>query len=299
MNAFVGRIDELAVLARTADAALRGEVASCIVVGDPGSGKSRLLSEAVARAKVPNQFRVVGFEPESGVPLAAASEFLRALAATTPNGNRLEELVFGAAPEDTPLLEPVRVFEAAHRAFPIGPALVLIDDLQWLDELSLALCHYLVRAGEAEGEPLALIAATRPSSAAAAFARSVRHLLPAENVTELELGPLAVVEALELVKELAPRLGDDADSRFGSRRSRGTMVRRSMQIGWSPRASAVPARTLRRCSPSLRSPRVRSRSRTRRSSVVGVKRAPGRRRVSSSNAAWASNPRVCSSLRTT
>ena len=129
MNAFVGRIDELAALARTADAALRGEVASCIVVGDPGSGKSRLLSEAAAQAKVPNQFRVVGFEPESGVPLAAASEFLRALAATTPHGSRLEELVFGAAPEDTLPLEPVRVFEAAHRAFPIGPALVLIDDL--------------------------------------------------------------------------------------------------------------------------------------------------------------------------
>jgi DNA-binding NarL/FixJ family response regulator len=210
MNAFVGRIDELAALAQTAGAALRGEVATCIVVGDPGSGKSRLLSEAAARAEVPNHFRVVGFEPESGVPLAAASEFLRALAATPPHGSRLEELVFGAAPEDTPPLEPVRVFEAAHRAFPIGPALVLVDDLQWLDELSLALCHYLVRAGEAAGEPLALIAAARPSAAAASFAESIRHLLPAENVTELELGPLSVAEALELVKELAPGLGDDA-----------------------------------------------------------------------------------------
>jgi DNA-binding NarL/FixJ family response regulator len=211
MNAFVGRIDELAALAKTADAVLRGEVAACIVLGDPGSGKSRLMGEAAARADVPNQFRVVGFEPESGVPLAAASEFLRALAAATPHGRRLEELVFGAAPEDTSPLEPVRVFEAVHRAFcPIGPALVLVDDLHWLDELSLALCHYLVRAAEAEGEPLALIVATRPSSAAASFAASIRHVLPPERVRELELGPLDSAEALELVKELAPRLGDDA-----------------------------------------------------------------------------------------
>jgi hypothetical protein len=33
MNAFVGRIDELAALAQTADAVLRGEVATGIVLG--------------------------------------------------------------------------------------------------------------------------------------------------------------------------------------------------------------------------------------------------------------------------
>lgn len=210
MNAFAGRIDELAALAEIADAAIRGEVAAAIVVGDPGSGKSRLLGEAAARTEVPH-FRVVGFEPESEVPLAAASEFLRALASATPQGRRVEELVFGAAPEDASPLDPVRVFEAAHRAFrAIGPALVLVDDLQWLDDLSLALCHYLVRAAEATGEPLALIVAARPSSAAASFAASLRHLLPPEQVREVELGPLNDAEALELVKELAPRLRDDA-----------------------------------------------------------------------------------------
>ena len=60
-----------------------GEVAAAIVVGDPGSGKSRLLGEAAARTDLPNHFRVVGFEPESEVPLAAASEFLRAPATSS------------------------------------------------------------------------------------------------------------------------------------------------------------------------------------------------------------------------
>jgi DNA-binding CsgD family transcriptional regulator len=211
MGAFVGRRDELAALAQIADATTRGDVAAAMVVGDPGSGKSRLLGEAAARAELRTHFRVVGFEPESEVPLAAASEFLRALTGATRQGRQLGELVFGAVPEDASPLEPIRVFESAHRAFrAVGPAVVLVDDLQWLDDLSLALCHYLVRAAEASGDPLALIAVARPSPAAASFAASLRHLLPPERVSEIDLGPLDESEALELVKELAPRLGDDA-----------------------------------------------------------------------------------------
>jgi hypothetical protein len=63
---------------------------------------------------------------------------------------------------------------------------------------------------EATGESLALIAVARPSSAAASFAASLRHLLPPERVREIDLAPLGDAEALELVKKLAPRLRDDA-----------------------------------------------------------------------------------------
>jgi DNA-binding NarL/FixJ family response regulator len=223
MSAFVGRVDELAALAQIADAATRGNVAAAVVVGDPGSGKSRLLGEAAARTQLASRFRVVGFEPESEVPLAAASDFLRALASATPaEGRQLEKLVFGAASEAASPLEPVRVFESAHRAFrAVGPALVLVDDLQWLDDLSLALCHYLLRAAETTGEPLALIAVARPSSAAASFASSLRHLLAPEHVREIDLGPLDDAEALELVKELAPRLSED-EARTVAARSGGS-----------------------------------------------------------------------------
>jgi hypothetical protein len=41
-----------------------------------------------------------------------------------------------------PGLEPLRVLEAAHRCLrEIGPTLVAVDDLHWVDDQTLALCH--------------------------------------------------------------------------------------------------------------------------------------------------------------
>jgi DNA-binding CsgD family transcriptional regulator len=194
MAAFVGRGDELASLGEIAAAAAGGDVAAAVVVGDPGAGKSRLLAEVADRAGLPNLFRVTGYEPERQVPLASAADLLRALA------------VFDAA-DHGPGREPVQIFEAAHRALRAGgPALVLADDLHWVDDLSLALCHYLVRAAEGAGPPLALIAVARPSAEVMSFARSLGQVLPPERLAEIELGPLASAEAIELVTALAPRI---------------------------------------------------------------------------------------------
>ena len=105
---FVGRADELAAFTDVACAAARGDVAAVFVVGDPGSGKSRLLAEAAgaARAQLPNQFRVVGYEPERDVPLASSSDLLRGLVAVGLDGGRLESLVFDAGWEGASSLEP-------------------------------------------------------------------------------------------------------------------------------------------------------------------------------------------------
>jgi DNA-binding CsgD family transcriptional regulator len=209
MSTFVGRVDELAALGEIGAAAVRGQVAAAMIIGDPGSGKSRLLAETAARTDLSNQLRLVGYEPECDVPLASAADLLRALADVKPQGSRLEALVFPGGEEASPL-EPLRVFEAAHRALRVlGPTLVLVDDLQWVDGLSLALCHYLVRAAEASGQPLAVIAVARPSPNVASFLASLTQVLPTERLRQLELGPLASDEALELVKGLAPTVGDD------------------------------------------------------------------------------------------
>ena len=209
MSAFVGRRDELVSLGGIAGSALRGDVAAAVVIGDAGSGKTRLLAEVAARAELPNAFRVAGYEPEREVPLASAADLLRRLSELTPAGHRLGEMVFEVKGDEA-ALEPVRVFEAAYRALrTLGPALVLVDDLQWIDGLSLALCHYLVRvATQAGGPGLALIAVGRPSDNATSFEASLGQVLPVEHHLSLDLEPLASAEALQLVQALAPKVAE-------------------------------------------------------------------------------------------
>jgi DNA-binding CsgD family transcriptional regulator len=213
MAPFVGRADELAVLDDVTRALDRDEVAAALIVGDPGAGKSRLLAEAVARAHARNQLRVVGYEPESEIPLASSSDFLRTLTEATPSGRRLEQLVFSVDRESSPL-EPLRIFEAAHRALrAAGPSLIVVDDAQWLDPLSLALFHYVVRAAETGGDPLAVIAAGRQSPNMTSLAESLPHALVGERLRRIDLGALSDEETIALAKGLEPTLDDDAAER--------------------------------------------------------------------------------------
>jgi DNA-binding CsgD family transcriptional regulator len=203
MSAFVGRTEELKTLADVTAQAASGPSAA-LILGDPGSGKTRLLAEAADLLSI-DSLRVVGYETEQQVPLAAAADLLRKLTELTPVGRRLGAVAFEA--EDVTALEPMRVFEATHRALAsIEPVLLLVDDLQWIDELSLALCHYVVRAAEASEQQLTLIAAARPSAQAASFSASLARVLPDDRRRTLELGPLSEHEALEVVRGLAPAL---------------------------------------------------------------------------------------------
>jgi hypothetical protein len=53
-----------------------GEAAALLVVGDPGTGKTRLLAEARSSVAIDRVAVVVGYEPERRSPLAAAVELL-------------------------------------------------------------------------------------------------------------------------------------------------------------------------------------------------------------------------------
>jgi predicted ATPase len=129
---FIGRQEELAKLA-DAIAAGRRAVSAAIVEGEPGSGKSRLVREAAGAAAGVRRLDVVGYEPERSIPFAAAASLLRALAAESPPLRELLDRTDRA-------VEPVRLFEAALRAFRDDRAtLLLIDDLQWCDSASVAL----------------------------------------------------------------------------------------------------------------------------------------------------------------
>src|SRR5579864_1196333 len=195
---FVGRQAELEVLVRVASQARRhGVPAAALVTGEAGSGKSRLLREAVARAEDIPVVRAVGFEPMQSVPLAVAGDLLRRLASVPGQGAHLERLVFD--PADAPARDPLRIFEATSRALSIfGPLLLAIDDMQWFDEQSLALVQYLLRAAEVGRHGLAVIAVARHSPAALALAASLRGELPAERGAVIELGPLPLADGVVL-----------------------------------------------------------------------------------------------------
>jgi DNA-binding CsgD family transcriptional regulator len=193
----VQELDTLRDVARRSS----GGPTAAVVVGEPGSGKSRLLAEAREQALLPQTFAVGGYEAERHVPLAAASGFLRVLAAARPDGAQLDNLLYGG--RTTRELEPLRLFEAAHRAFrEAPPALLVVDDVQWVDELSLALCHYLARAAKESEQRVAIFVATRPGEAG----MSLVDALPRDRLTVLELGPLTRDEGVELALSVAPRL---------------------------------------------------------------------------------------------
>ena len=199
MGVFVGRQRELEALEQAARAA---SARIALVVGDPGSGKSRLIAEASDRIDLARRFRIVGFEAEQQVPLAAALPLLRDLASVPGEGERLDTLLFQTDRVGASALEPVRVFEATHRALrEQQPALLVIDDLQWVDTLSLALVHYLARAAEEADQRLTVIAASRPSANASSLATALA------TATTIELEGLGREEGVALVHALAPELG--------------------------------------------------------------------------------------------
>ena len=201
----VGRAQQTALLAdleRRVEA--QGRPGAVIIVGPPGLGKSRLLAEARSQARA-RLLTMVGYEPERDVPLAAASDLLRDLAAVPGPGRALGALLAGELGAGG-ALESVRIFEAAHRAQQaLGLTLLTIDDLQWVDPLSLALCHYLVRAAAAAQRPLALVAASRPSPLAEGLAAALdERLAGSSGLSTLQLPPLETDSARRLAQTIEP-----------------------------------------------------------------------------------------------
>ena len=204
---FVGRSGELSVLTgAVAEAARRSVATVALVVGAPGSGKTRLLREAVATTDIDRCFTVVGHEPERQVPLSAALPLLRRLVSLTANGSELDRALFGDH-RDASVLEHVRVFELVHRALgELGPVVLVVDDAQWVDPLSLSLVHHLLGAADASDRPLASLVASRPAAATADFAIAAERTL-GDRADRVDLGPLPRNDAARLAMQLNPRLG--------------------------------------------------------------------------------------------
>lgn len=218
---FVGRQIELSELVALVHRA-GGERAPAagLIEGEPGCGKTRLLAEVARRSGTGEIIALAGFEPSQRIPLAAAGPLLHRLASVPAHGALLDRLVFGGA--DGEARDPIRIFEAAHRAAASrGSLLVAIDDLQWVDEQSLALVDYLLRSAAMARQSMVLLVAARPSPASAMLRASLESSLPIDRRISIALGPLGLDDGLYLARSIDASL-TEADAEALWRRASGS-----------------------------------------------------------------------------
>lgn len=206
----VGRESELATIQalvrRTRDEC---QPTAAVVLGVAGIGKTRLVSEALKAPGALRVLRMAGFEPEQRVPLGSVASVLRELA----KSDRVLATLLTQRPDDADGIDSIRIFESAYRTMSeSAPVLLLIDDVQWIDELSAAFVHYVVRAGCADRTGLMAVCAARPATQTPGLARSLRTLFDDDETgfAEINLEPLTKAEGVELARVYAPGLDDAA-----------------------------------------------------------------------------------------
>jgi tetratricopeptide (TPR) repeat protein/energy-coupling factor transporter ATP-binding protein EcfA2 len=214
----VGRAPEREALRAAVEAAAAARPGGLVLVtGEAGIGKTRLLEvlEGEVAARGGRVLRGRAFEAEAVRPYGAWIDALRAapigeadLALRDDLAPLLPEL--GAAPEG----DRNRLFEAVVRLLrrlgdQAPPLAVVIDDLHWLDEASVALLHYVARALAGSRVLLAAAARTEMLPDNRPALRLVRGRQREGAVLEVPVGPLTAEQTAWLVRALAP----DVDER--------------------------------------------------------------------------------------
>ena len=218
----VGRGDELQAVDVALAALIEGRGGAVSVVGAGGVGKSRLAREAAARATRSGMCVLTGRAVATGgsTPYRPLIEALapwgrthsRAEVDLGPHGRAYDVLVpDGSGGTDEPL-SPVFVGEALLRVLPHvsngRPTLLLLEDLHWADEETLAAIEYVADA--AESAPLLLVVTARDDEGPTAR-RTIRALAARGAMRLLHLMPLDAEDTrdlaeLRLGKKVSPEL---------------------------------------------------------------------------------------------
>ncbi|WP_067479384.1 helix-turn-helix transcriptional regulator [Nocardia amamiensis] len=213
----VGRALEQTNMQQVLDSALAGSAGALAVLGEPGIGKTRMLGELCKRAAAAGFDVLVGrgseFEREVpyGLVVEALDERFGVLEAEVIEDmgpDRLAELaavlpsLSGRGGRFASLLEVERfefyraVRSTFERVVRGRPLLLALDDVHWADPASVELISHLLRRS-VPGMVLAL--AYRPKQAPGALLGAVEQATREGFFHELELAPLTVVEAADLL----------------------------------------------------------------------------------------------------
>jgi DNA-binding CsgD family transcriptional regulator len=211
----IGRAAEVQTLGGALDQLASGRGVTIEVTGDPGIGKTRLLSEFAEQAEG-RGFEVLrgnATEFERDLPFgvfvqALADRYRRSEPAMPgPEAAQLSALVTGRGTPGSGA-ERFRAYAAVRELLAgwsrTGLILVL-DDMHWADPGAIELAEYLVR--RPPDAPLMLVIAQRGRQAPARLAGTLAHGVELGGVVRIELGPLPPADLAELA---GPGLDDQA-----------------------------------------------------------------------------------------
>jgi DNA-binding SARP family transcriptional activator len=186
-----------------------------LLTGDPGIGKTRLL-RYLGRSITRTGGEILegrAYEAEMRRPYGIWADMLKGLRnrkIPTATRAKLQPLIFDsvdtAAPKEG---DRIQLFEAVASLLTqlssCTPIAVLFDDLQWVDESSVSLLHYVIRAID-KPHRVVFAAAARSSELSdnEPAQRLVNNVARERRLEEIPLGPLDELAGAALAKSMAP-----------------------------------------------------------------------------------------------
>lgn len=215
----VGRTRELSILDKMIEDTRRFRRESVVLVGgEAGIGKTRLLAEVLGRAAAGGATVIEGsaFEVEASRPYGPWIDALRKLPPVTVGstiGSDLAPLVPELSSETLESKTRDRMFGAvveliAARAHSSGLVVLALDDVQWCDDASAELLHYVVRSNR--HRPVLVLLAAREGELPdnTSMTRVLRSLRRECAIEQLSLPHLSPDEALALAMQCDSSLTD-------------------------------------------------------------------------------------------
>lgn len=185
-----------------------------LLLGEPGIGKTRLLEAIAEQVQVEGGCVLWGrgFEAEMLRPYGAWIDAFRSIEATQFL-SELTALLFHAESSSSPI-DRGQLFDAAMRFITqlttTHPSvLVVLDDIQWLDEASIAFLHYLARVLTHRSIGFACAARQRELEGYAPAYRLVQAFHREGRICTLEITPLDRDHTAELACSLGQSLDGD------------------------------------------------------------------------------------------